>query len=168
MRGFFEAAVEPHRAVERALLVDQEVLELVGEGLQIGVGPEVVLPPGPLGDGLDHASDQLLDRPLAFRRAHLAAEVFRDDDVRRLLGPEARHLDVALLEDDLALLVADDGGPQFPVDLVKRVDAGPGEIPRELETNLCWLALDLIVLTDRLSSRHRVLGSARLHSCSLH
>ena len=33
------------------------------------------------------------------------------------------HLDVALLEDDLALFVADDGRPQVPLDLVERIDA---------------------------------------------
>ena len=38
-----------------------------------------------------------------------------------------RDLDVALLEDDLALLAADDGGPQVPLDLVERVDTFLGE-----------------------------------------
>ena len=34
-----------------------------------------------------------------------------------------RDLDVALLEDDLALLVADDRRPQVPLDLVERIQA---------------------------------------------
>ena len=33
------------------------------------------------------------------------------------------HLDVALLEDHLALLVADDRRPRLPFDLVERIDA---------------------------------------------
>ena len=38
-----------------------------------------------------------------------------------------RDLDVALLEDDLALLAADDGRAQVPLDLVERVHAFLGE-----------------------------------------
>ena len=94
---------------------------------------EVVLRPRPAGDGVDDAADQLLDGALALRRAHLAAEVLRDDDVGGLLRPELRNLDVALLEDDLALLVADDGGADFPLHFVERVHARQGEVARELE-----------------------------------
>jgi hypothetical protein len=56
--------------------------------------------------------------------AHLPAEVLRDDDVGGLLRPELGNLDVALFEDDLALLVADDGGADFPLHFVERVHAG--------------------------------------------
>ncbi len=56
-------------------------------------------------------------------RADRPAEVLRDDDVGGLLRPELRDLDVALLEDDLALLVADDGRADVPLDLVERIDA---------------------------------------------
>ena len=85
----------------------------------------------PLRDRVDDAADELLDAALALGRADLAAEVLRDDDVGRLLRPEPRDLDVALLEHDLAALVADDGRAQLPLDLVERIDAGFGEEPRE-------------------------------------
>ena len=55
-------------------------------------------------------------------RADLPAEILRDDDVGGLLRPELRDLDVALLEDDLALLVADHRRADLPFDLVERID----------------------------------------------
>src|SRR5262245_37668869 len=81
----------------------------------------------PCRDRVDDAADELLDAALALRGADLAAEIFRDHDVRRLLRPRLRDLDVALLEDDLALLVADDGGAKLPFHFVERVDCGVGE-----------------------------------------
>ena len=53
------------------------------------------------------------------------------DDVRRELAPELGNLDVLLLEDELARLVADAGGPGLPADLVVGMDARPG--PAALE-----------------------------------
>ena len=44
------------------------------------------------------------------------------------------HLDVALLEDHLALLVADDGRPYFPLDLVERIDPFLAEEPDKVQT----------------------------------
>ena len=87
----------------------------------------------PVGDGVDDAADQLLDRAFALGRADVAAEIFRDDDVGGLLRPGLRHLDVALLEHDLALFVADDGIAHFPFDLVEGVGARGREVSRELE-----------------------------------
>src|SRR5207247_367629 len=46
---------------------------------------------------------------------------------------EFRDLDVLLLEDGLAALVADAGGPRLPFDLVVGVDAGSGPAPGEVE-----------------------------------
>src|SRR6185436_4363893 len=91
------------------------------------VGREVLLLLGPAGNRVDDAADELLDAALALGRADLAAEILRDDDVGRLLRPELRDLDVALLEDDFALLGTDDGGAQIPLDLVERIDTLGGE-----------------------------------------
>ena len=101
------------------------------ERLEVGVGREVVLGLGPAGDGQDDPIDQLADARLALRRADVAAEVLADDDVRGELRPEARDLDVLLLEDELARLVADGGGPGLPRDLVVGMDARRG--PAALE-----------------------------------
>ena len=55
---------------------------------------------------------------LALGRAHLAVEIFADDDVGGGLGPVRRDLDVRLFEDDRAFIVADGGGAELPLDLV--------------------------------------------------
>jgi len=68
---------------------------------------------------------------LALRSTDLPAKIFRNHDVGRLLRPELRNLDVALLEDDLAALVADDGGAKLPFDLVERIDSSLRKESRE-------------------------------------
>ena len=118
-----DADVEPDGRVEAHLLVDQEMGQLGVEGGQVLVRGEVVLRLGPGGDRVGDPVDELLDAGLALRRADVAAEVLADDDVGGQLAPEAGDLDVALLEDDLARLVADAGGPDLPLDLVVRMDA---------------------------------------------
>ncbi len=120
-----EADVEPDRAVEGGLLIDEQMLQVVAERLLVIFALEVLLLDRPAGDGVDDASDQLLDGPLALGSADRAAEILGDDDVGGLLRPEARDLDVALFENKGALLVTNDGGPDVPFDLVERVDALP-------------------------------------------
>src|SRR5262245_36761106 len=110
------------------------MLQLVAERLQRILAREVLILPRPRRDRVDHAPDQLLDAVLTLRRADLAPEILGDDDVGRLLRPGTRNLDVALLEDDLALLVADHRRPDFPIDLVERVHVWQSEITRELQT----------------------------------
>src|SRR5687768_4788549 len=109
------------------------MFQLVAERRQRILAREVVLRPRPTGDRVDDAADQLLDRALALRRPELPAEILRDDDVGGLLRPELRNLNVALFEDDLALLVADDSGADFPLHFVERVHTGQCEVARELE-----------------------------------
>ena len=133
LRVLLEADVEPDRAVERGLLIDEQVLELVAERLEVVFAREVLLLARPLGDRVDDAADQLLDAALALGRADLPAEVLRDHDVGGLLRPETGDLDVALLEDDRALFVADDGRADLPFDLVERIDPFAAEEPLELQ-----------------------------------
>ena len=97
-----EADVEPDRAVERRLLIDEQVLQVVAERLQVVVAREVLLLRRPGGNGVDDTADELFDAPLALRSADLAAEILGNDDVGRLLRPESGDFDVALLEDDRA------------------------------------------------------------------
>src|SRR5262245_11268317 len=123
-----ETAVEPHRTVERGFLIHEQVLHLLAERCERVLAGKVTLVACPARDGVDDAANQLLDAVLALGRIHLPAKIFRDDDVGGLLGPEGRDLDVALFEDDLPLLVADDGRASLPFDLVERIDAGQGEV----------------------------------------
>ena len=69
LRVRLDADVEPDRAVERRLLVDEQVLQVVRERLQIVLAGEVALLARPAGDRVDDAADQLLDAALALRRA---------------------------------------------------------------------------------------------------
>ena len=103
--------------------MEQDVLQIVAERLQIRLGGEISLRPPPAGNRLHHAANQLPHAMLAPRGPQLATEIFRHDDVGRLLRPGAGHLDIALLEDDLAALVADDGRARLPFNLVERIEA---------------------------------------------
>jgi hypothetical protein len=58
----------------------------------------------------------------------MTAEILGDHDVRRELRPALGDLDIVLLENDFALLVADRGGTQLPFDRIKGVDVGLGEV----------------------------------------
>ena len=115
---FLDAHVEPHRRVEARLLRQHQVRQLVAEAGGVLGRAEVALLGAPIGDGVDHAADQLAHAGLALRRADLPVKILADDDVGGGLRPVRRDLDVALLEDDRALVVADGGGAQLPGDFV--------------------------------------------------
>ena len=110
------------------------MFQIVAERLQIVVGREILLRTPPGRDRVHDPADQLLDAALAPGRPQLSPEILRDDDVGRLLRPEARNLDVALLEHHLATLIADHGGTAIPFDLVERIDAWLGEEARKCKT----------------------------------
>ena len=74
----------------------------------------------------------MLDRALALRARHAAAEVLLRDDVRRGLRPELRELDVVLLE-RRAVLAGDERVADLPLDLVERVAARDREEPADGE-----------------------------------
>ena len=126
LRLLLEADVEPDRAVERGVLVDEDRLQLGLERLGLVVVGEVAALLAP-GDGrVDDAADHLLHARLALRRGEPAAEVLLRDDVRRGLRPELRELDAALLE-GRAVAAGDDRVARLPLDLVERVAAGNRE-----------------------------------------
>ena len=134
LRVLLDADVEPDRAVEGRLLLHEQVRQLVAEGLQVLGRREVALRLGPAPDRVDDPRDQAAHALLAVRRAELAAEVLRRDDVRRGLAPGARDLDPVLLEDGLASLVVDHSRTQLPGDLVVGVASRLREVPPESQT----------------------------------
>ena len=88
-----EAAVEPHRRVERAVLVHEQERELglerVGVVLRREVAAELL---ARLADGVRDAVDDLAHAGLALLRVAVEAglaEVLGDDDVGRELRPAA-------------------------------------------------------------------------------
>ena len=95
--------------------------ELVGERVGVRRRGEVALRLAPAADRAHDPADHLPDAVLALRAAERAAEVFGDDDVGRQLRPRRRDLDVVLLEDDLALLVLDDGAAPLPLHRVEGI-----------------------------------------------
>src|SRR3954469_20621422 len=100
--------------------------ELRLEGVPVLGRGEVAALTTPVGDRAGDAGDHLLDRALARRRVQLPAEVLLRDDVRRVLRPGHRELDVRLVEGD-AVAMTDLRVPQLPLDGLERVHAGMGE-----------------------------------------
>jgi hypothetical protein len=127
LRFFLKTHVEPDRAVEGRVLVDEDRLQLVLEGLSLLLVREVAAVTAPRADGRDDAADHLLHARLAVGRAHAAAEVLLRDDVRGRLRPELRELDALLLEDRL-LLARDQRVAQLPLDLLERIASGDREV----------------------------------------
>src|SRR5713226_8514733 len=124
------------------------------EGVALGVGGEVMLALTPSGDRVDHAADELADTALALGAPERAAEVFRDDDVGGGLRPSARHLDFALLEDNMAVLAGDQSRSRLPFDLREGVDTGLGEIALQTDTNALRGAFRLMSFRLFYALRH--------------
>src|ERR1019366_9736669 len=66
-------------------------------------------------------------RRFALGRVLFAVKIFRHDDFRGEHRPRFWHLDILLLENDLAGVVGDFGGALVPFDLVERLDFGVAE-----------------------------------------
>jgi len=134
LRLLLEADVEPDRAVEGGVLIDEDRLQLGLEGLGLLVVDEVAALPAPGDRRVDDAADHLPHARLALRRREPAAEVLLRDDVGRGLRPELRELDAALLE-RRPVLARNRGVADLPFDLVERVAARDGEEPAHAEAS---------------------------------
>ena len=135
LRLGLHADVEPHRRVESHLLLDQQVRQIVAEGVARSGAGEVAALLAPADDRVHHAADELAHRAFALRRVELAVEIFRRDDVRRRLRPALRHFHVFLAENRLALFVADQRDAAFPFDGVERRSAAVGKVSLEFEAS---------------------------------
>ena len=127
----FVAHIEPNRAVEGRVLVDQEVAQLLLERDRLFAVQEVAAVATPAADGIDDPVDQLLDRRLSGGGVLLSVEVFGDNDVGRVLRPESRHLHIALLEQHVAAVRCDRAGTPLPFDRVVGVQARRAEAPAD-------------------------------------
>ncbi len=136
LRLGLHAHVEPNGRVEGHLLFDEQVRQLVVEGVARSGRVEVAAAFTPGGDGVGHAADQVPHGGFALGRVDLPVEIFRGDDVRGRLRPGLGDLDILLAEDDLSLFVADLSGAPLPFDGVKGRDSPIGEIALELEAGL--------------------------------
>ncbi len=70
------AHVEPHRRIERSLLIDKQVGELVEEDVGVFSRGEVAVAQTPVADGFSDAADEIANTLFALGRAHFAVEVF--------------------------------------------------------------------------------------------
>ena len=114
--------------------MDQRVLELVVEDLRVLRGGEVTVLAAGRHIGADDPVHELLEAPLALRRADRAAEVLGGHDVGGIHGPEIGELHPVLLEVDRAVPpVGHDDIAAFPGDLVVGMNplAGVDALDRE-------------------------------------
>ena len=126
-----QPAVEPHGRIEGAPLGDQQVGQLVGEGLGVRGGTEIALLLAVGTDGADDAAHHLLHRGFPPRTGHARlAEVFGDDDVRRQLAPVRGHFRVVHFEDDPAPRLGDRRAALLEGYLVKGIPARLGKVAR--------------------------------------
>ena len=95
-----------------------------------------------------------LTRVLALRGAHGAAEVLGGDHVGGQGGPALGELQVALLEDDLAVLVGDGRFAGVPLDGVVGMDALAGEAPLDGQALPGALLARLELCVARLALRN--------------
>src|SRR3989338_10200138 len=116
--------------------MEEDVGQFGAERLGVLGGGEVAVVLSPVGDGVGDAADELFGAALAAWGAQRAAEVFGDDDVGRQLRPERGDLDVLLLKDDVALLVANGRRAQLPRHFVEGIDARAGPATGNLQTSL--------------------------------
>ncbi len=115
---FLDPHIEPDRRVEAGLLGEHQVGEFGAEIFTVGIGLEIAVLLAPIGDSVHHALDQLGHAGLAVRRPELAVKVLAGDDIGGGLRPVHGHFDIALLEDDGALVVADGSGAGLPLNLI--------------------------------------------------
>ena len=134
LRHALHADVEPHRRVERRLLVDDEVLELVVEDLGLLVVDEVAVLDPPRRQRVGHPVGHLAQRPLALVGAEGPPEVLLRQDVGGVHAPGLGHLDAELLEGHRAVPeVRDAGVAPLPAHLVVGVHAFGGEVAADAD-----------------------------------
>jgi len=123
----FHAHIEPDRAVEGGLLVDQQVGEFPFKDPGIMGGGEVSRLLAPAGDGFGHPVDQGFDAGFGLGGILVGMKILGGDDIERGLAPEIRGFDIFALKNDLTLVVGDGSASRLPDQRVVRVHTGLGE-----------------------------------------
>ncbi len=131
-----QSAVEPHRRIERPVLVQTEPGQLFVKHLRVGLAREIAIVQAPIRDRARHAVNQLTHRNLALRRADLSIKIFGGHHVGRQHRPERRHFHVFLLKEDSAFVIADARRAFIPGDRIEGVLPLRAEDPRNLQTRM--------------------------------
>ena len=116
-----QAHVKPHRRIECAVLVEAEPSQFFIENFTVRLA-EITVLDTPIRDSAADAMDELADGGFALGGVLFTVKIFGDDNFRGEHRPRLRHLDIFLLENDLAAVVGDFRGAFFPFDLVERLD----------------------------------------------
>ena len=130
-----QADVEPDRAVESAMLIRAKPGQLVIKNLRGFRVGEIAIRQAAIGDRAGDPMNQLPHRRFAAAGVRVgpvgdvAVEIFRDGDLGRQRAPAFRHLDVFLLEDDLAAVIRDLRRAAVPFELIERRNLGVAENP---------------------------------------
>ena len=104
-----EADVEPHRRIERAVLIHAQPRQVVVKIFRVGFGGEIAILAAAVGDCAAYAVHKLLDGILAMPGCRVAVEILAHDNLGRQCAPRGRNLDILLLEYRLAALGRDLG-----------------------------------------------------------
>ena len=120
--------VEPYRRVERAVLIQAQPRKFFIKNLAV-LFTEVTILDAPVGNGTGHSVDQLPDRSLALWHTLLTKKIFRDHHLGRELRPALGHLDIFLLENNVAAFVGNLRHAPVPLDLVEGIALGIAEHP---------------------------------------
>ncbi len=116
-----EPDVEPHRRIERGVLVQAQPGQVAIEVPGVLRRGEVAVLQAPVGDRPADAVDQLPHALLALAGVHFAVEILVGHDVGGQLRPGGGDLAIALLEDHLAPFALDRRGAQVPGDRVEGI-----------------------------------------------
>ena len=160
-QGTRNADVEPHRRVERGLLRNEQVGQLVLEGCQLGGVGEVAVLGAPAADSAGDSVDELPQGPLAVLAAGPAAEVLLGDDVDGVLRPGRRELHVGLLEDDTAGRSGDESAAATPLQCVVGMVTLDGEPALDADTGALRQDGHLLTLPSGTSAGRAQEASAR-------
>jgi hypothetical protein len=131
-----EAAVEPHRRVERADLLHEHERQLGLERVRVLERGEIAaLLLAGVADGVGEPVHDLAHARLVAGRAGHArlAEILADHDVRGELRPLRGHLDAVHGEHRRAIRIGDDGLAALPLHVLERMTSRVREAPCDVD-----------------------------------
>ena len=120
--------VEPHRRVERRLLVQQNVGQLMRKNFRILLAGKIPVVVAPSGDGAHDPVEHLAHRAFAPGGIERSAEILRGHHVGCQLRPRFGEFHVTLFEHRTPIFTGDHGVAIFPRNGVVRTHVGMGEI----------------------------------------
>ena len=113
--------VEPHRRIERSMLVQAQPGQITVEVLGVFRTGKITTVGAPICNGATDTVNQLTYARFAFRLANFPKKVLAHDDVGRQLAPLGRDFAIRLFEQHTPILILDGSTAQFPGNRIKRI-----------------------------------------------